>query len=598
MFENLPLNSIFKKINDTNRDDFPTYKIAILRNITLESIKPYVEYHTLKQKLRPSFYFCEFDNIMQNALDSQSKLYQLAPDLIIIAINGEILSNQLYQNFISLDKNEVNDKLEFIKEHFRNTISAIRRNSNTPILIHSLETPTYPSLGILDYQCINYQINSFRKVNMDLISILQEFEKTYLIDLDLIKARLGENNFKDQRYWHIGKAPFSKDAYFELAKEYSKFISALNGRSKKCIVLDLDNTLWGGIIGEDGIENIKLGKSYPGSAFLEFQNMILDLYSKGVLLAICSKNNYDDAIEALSQHPEMILRPEQFVSIKTNWNDKASNIKDIASELNIGLDSIVFIDDNKFETNLVANQIPEVTAVTLPEDPSGYVSYVKSLDLFNTLSLTSEDKKRSTMYHAESKRKTLKQSTTNIEDYLKSLEMCVTILTADKYSTPRIAQLTQRTNQFNLTTKRYTDSDIENFMSSNSHDVLYLKLNDNFGDSGIVGVAILNHKNNETVIDSLMLSCRVIGRGVEDIFLQSCILKAMQRNSQRVLASYHKTAKNSQVKTFYSQNGFDIISKDEESSIFAYDKINKQLNIPNYFKTIDTTGADITWNQE
>ena len=373
----------------------------------------------------------------------------------------------------------------------------------------------------------------------------------------------------------------------EIAIEHLKIIKSLYGKTKKCLVVDCDNTLWGGIIGEDGIENIKIGNTYPGNMYLDFQRKILNLLNKGVILAVCSKNNENDVLDVLENHPDMLLRKKHFSCVYANWNNKAENIKNISLDLNIGLDSIVFVDDSDFEANLVKEQLKEVTVISLPKETFKYAETIETCGLFDKLQYTSEDKKRGDLYRINVDRDKYKTAFSDLHSYYQSLEMKIEIEHVDEFSVSRASQLTQRTNQFNLTTRRYSNDDIMHFMNSENYEVLLLKLTDKFGEMGIVGLQILNYENTEkAIIDSFMMSCRIIGRGVENVFLKIGIDECFRKNYNKIEGNYIKSKKNELAAGFYLNNGFEKVSAD--GNVFVYTLNNSEQLIPftNYFKEI------------
>jgi FkbH-like protein len=325
-------------------------------------------------------------------------------------------------------------------------------------------------------------------------------------------------------------------------------------------VLDCDNTLWGGVVGEDGIAGIKLGASAPGSGFVEFQAAILDLYHRGILLAINSKNNEADVLEVLEHHPQSLLRPRHFAAMRVNWNDKATNLREIAAQLNIGLDALVFADDNPVECRLVRERVPEVVTIELPSDPSRYARLLRDLPYFDTLTLSDEDKRRTEMYRAEAQRSQLQASSGSMDEFLASLEMVLTLRAGDPFTTPRIAQLTQKTNQFNLTTRRYTEAEIEAAIADPRRTVVCAELTDTFDRSGIIAVAITHDEGDsgegETIIDTLLMSCRVIARGVEHALIAHVASEARARGRRVLVGEFLPTAKNGQVAGLYERFGF------------------------------------------
>jgi len=372
----------------------------------------------------------------------------------------------------------------------------------------------------------------------------------------------------------------------EFKKWFNKKFDAINYKRKKCLVLDLDNTLWGGILGEDGIDGVKLGGDYPGNAFRDFQANIKMAANAGVMLAVCSKNNIEDVKEMWAKHPENILRENDFVCIKSNWDDKAKNIAEIAQELNIGLDSFVFIDDNPRERERVKTELPMVEVPDFPDQPFELFDFFTKIysDFFQIHRLTNEDSKKTKQYKENTLRNQLKNSIGSIDEYIKNLNIELSIFVNSNIS--RVAQMTQKTNQFNLTTKRYSESEINNFIE-NGHYIYSLGVKDKFGDNGITAAAIvlLNKHNNSADIDSYLLSCRILGKNIENIFLKYILNQLYDRGIINVTAKYSKTKKNSQTTSFYENNNFDIVgqSKGEKSYIC---RLNKQFKIDNKFKLV------------
>jgi len=343
-----------------------------------------------------------------------------------------------------------------------------------------------------------------------------------------------------------------------IAEEIGRAWNAIKGNRKKCLVLDLDNTLWGGVIGEDGLQGIELSTTKEGSRFRDFQKRIKDLKDQGVLLTIASKNNEEDAMEAIRDHPDMVLREDDFVIIKANWEPKPVNIQKIANELNIGLDSLVFIDDNPIERESVKNALPEVNVPDFPKDTSMLESFVIEISkrYFPVLKLTEEDLSKTDQYKVEQKRNEIKQKSISIEEYLLSLEMKKTFRQIDESDVTRAAQLTQKTNQFNLTTRRYTESDIWNMMKSEDHQVWIGDLEDKFGSYGKVILAIVKLEENTAIIDTFLMSCRVMGRNIEKEFLNEIEKEMVSKGKNRIISEYIPTTKNSVVKDFWTENGY------------------------------------------
>jgi FkbH-like protein len=507
---------------------------------------------------------------------------------ILIYCYLDQLSWDLARNFCALSAEAVQQEINRITGFYQSVINGIRNQTPAMILWHGLELPDMPNYGIYDSLHSPGQKETITRLNQSLQNIIMQAPNSYFVDMNTCLTRAGSAQFYDSRYWHISKSPYSRDGLWEIANEDLKFLRSVLGKRKKCLVLDCDNVLWGGVVGEDGIGKIKLDKTYPGSTFYEFQQEVLNLYHSGIIIALCSKNNEEDVWGVFRRHPDMLLKEDHISAARINWEDKAKNIRSIAEELNIGLDSIVFADDNQFEINLVSQFLPEVETIHLPVNNAQHSRKIlASCGLFDTISLTEEDRLKTQMYKAEQKRTEFKTTITKLDDYYRSLEMEIEVKRADDYSIQRIAQLTQKTNQFNMTTRRYSEGDIKNFSGSSSHDVLYIKVNDKFGSSGLVGVSILEYKNKEAWIDSFLLSCRILGRGIENVFLKSTLMAAQKHGSRIVRADYIPSAKNSLAESFYPENGFTLQAAQEKTKTynFSLDRLDKN-NFPDYFKTL------------
>lgn len=579
----------YLNLNQSNMTSLPILNIAILRNIMLEPVEPYLRYLAYQMGYNAQIKFGEYDNIFQEAVAGQGNLLNKETNCILVFMKLETVSVDLARNFSGLSAEQIHLEVDRIKGYITAVLGGIRKQTDAMILWHSFELPVYPSLGIWDSQINEGQTAIIHDLNGFLRESLKHQKNAYFVDLNLCMARLGVKNFHDSRYWHIGRAPYSREALSEIAQEDFKFIRALKGKNKKCLVLDCDNTLWGGIIGEDGLAGIRLGKTYPGSAYYEFQQEVVNLYQRGVIIALCSKNNEDDVWEVFRKHPDMVLKEEHIATAQINWQDKVANLKQIAQDLNIGLDSLIFVDDSEFEVNLVREVLPEVEVIHLPTDRAiEYRDILVSCGLFDTLTISEEDKKRGAMYKAEAARKKMIIQATNMEEYFKSLEMVVEVRHANEFSIPRIAQLTQKTNQFNLTTRRYSEADIKALAEREDSDVLYVRLQDKFGDSGIVGVCILKYKEGKAIFDSLLLSCRILGRGVEDVFLIQALKLAQKKGCNEAIGEYYATKKNLQVEYFYIRYDYDEINTvgKKADKLFRYELTKPIKPIPPFFKSV------------
>ena len=567
----------------------PKVRIAVLRNIMVEPLEPYLRYCAMESSLNADIRFGGYDLIVQEAAGASPDLLTGETDAVLVFMRLEGLSWTLARSFASLDAPARESELDRIDQLLASILTGLRQQTNALILFCAFEQPMHPAFGASDAQMPDGQTATIARLNHMLRESLGRHQHAYLLDVNACLARIGSAAFYDQRYWHIGRAPYSRGALRELAAESWKFLRAVKGKQKKCLVLDCDNTLWGGVVGEDGIAGIKLGGAYPGSAYQEFQNEIVNLYHRGVIVALCSKNNEGDVWAVFRQHSDMVLKETHIASAQINWDDKATNLRRIAQDLNIGLDSLVFLDDNEVEIELVRRMVPEVEAVHLPKDrATDYRDILASLGLFDTLTVNEEDRQRGAMYKAEGSRKRLHEQAPDMGSFLASLEMVGEIRHADAMSIPRIAQLTQKTNQFNLTTRRYADADVSALAGCSDAEVISLRLKDKFGDSGLVGVAILTYAQRSAKIDTLLLSCRVLGRMVEDWFIGHLLRWAKDRGAIEVIGEYVATRKNAQVERFYEKQGFVAMSsgQPEGSKLFRFDLAAGIPALPAHIKLV------------
>ena len=548
-------------------------KITVLRNITVEGIEPYLRYLAADLGFSGQIAFGRYDQILQDALSPPKELLSSDTAAVFVIAPLATLSPVLDIGFSGCSASDVTAELDRLEAFFKSVIHGVRAHTDSPILWYGIESPAYAALGIADDQQVG-QSAAIRALNDKLKWALAEVSGAYFVNTERCLARLGVNQYYDLRHWYMARAPYSRLALAELAQEGFKFIRAIGGFSKKCLVLDCDNTLWGGVIGEDGLGGIEVAAdNYPGVAYLEFQKEIISLYQRGVILALCSKNNEKDILDTLAHHPDMLLKPKHFATWRINWNDKATNIREIASELNISLDSLLFVDDSVFEINLVQKLLPNVQTLQLPRGrPREYRWLLAASGAFDTPALTQEDRKRSELYRAERQRKEILNSANGLESYFQTLRMELHIMRADSSVVARIAQQTQKTNQFNLTTRRYSEADVVRMIVADDFDVFYLRVNDKFGDMGIVGSCICQYFGEEAVVDTLLLSCRALGRGIEKRFLEEILHLIRNFGIKLIFAQYIGTEKNLQVADFYQANGFSpCVGKTGEGSWFTCD---------------------------
>ena len=403
---------------------------------------------------------------------------------------------------------------------------------------------------------LTYQV---RKVNMGLMDLSQQYPNLFICDIAGLQNKLGRDYMFAPNVYVSTEMVLSIDALPYVASRVMDIICAIKGQFKKCLILDLDNTVWGGVIGDDGLEGIQLGHGLGiGKAFTEFQMWVKKLKQRGIIICVASKNNEETAKEPFEKHPDMVLRLNDIAVFQANWETKVDNIRTIQRILNIGFDSMVFLDDNPFERNIVRENIPGITVPELPEDPGEYLEFLYGQNLFETASYSQADKDRTKQYQVEAKRVSLSKTFTNEADFLKSLNMVSVVSGFTTFNTPRVAQLSQRSNQFNLRTIRYTEADIEAMAADQNVIDLSFTLEDKFGDNGLIAVIIMKRQDAETLfVDTWFMSCRVLKRGMENFTLNTMVEGAKEAGYKRIIGEYLPTPKNKMVEQHYPRLGFN-----------------------------------------
>ncbi len=567
-----------KKNAKKDMKNLKNYKIAILGNCSTQHLSTALKGYGYKEGYNLDIFDADYNQIDAQVMDDNSELYNHAPNSVLIYMSTE----KLFENFCQLELQNRNNFAENILNQIETYWNTINSKLKTNIMQFNFVEIDDKIFGNYSNKVSSSFIYQIRKLNYLLMEHVEKTKNAFLIDLSSIQNLYGRKELHDEKLYYIAKMPISTNLLPEVAKQVVDIIKALNGKIKKCVVLDLDNTLWGGVIGDDGLKSIQIGELGLGHAFSEFQMWLKELKNRGIILTVCSKNNEDIAKEPFEKHPEMVLRLEDISMFVANWQDKASNIKHIQETINIGMDSLVFIDDNPFERNLVKELIPDITVPDLPEDPAMYLSYLKSLNLFETASYSENDKDRTKQYQAEVGRATMQSSFEDFNDYLKSLQMVATAHEFNEFEIPRISQLTQRSNQFNLRTIRYTEAEIEEILRNDKYLTLSFSLKDKFGDYGLISVVIMEKKDKETLfLDTWLMSCRVLKRGMEEFIINTIIETAKKKGFKKVVGEYIKTPKNAMVEKIYSNLGFKEVKKDlfeAEVDNFSFNKTNIKLD--------------------
>ena len=543
-----------KKAARKSDPGLPAYKLAVIGNCATQHIATAIKGEAFLRGLSIDVFDADYDQIDAQTMDGGSKLYSFAPNAVLLVMCTE----KLYEGFCSTPVEKRPSFADDTIARIRMYWTLISEKLQTSILQFSFAYLNDGSMGnyALREPCsFSYQLS---RLNFLLGQSAAEHKGVYLVDINAIQSRLGTSHFKDDKLYYVAKMPFSLEALPHLAEQTVNMITALRGSIKKCVIVDLDNTLWGGVIGDDGLDGIEIGELGTGHAFSEFQLYLKELKKRGIILAVCSKNNEDTAKLPFEKHPEMVLRLDDFALFVANWQDKASNIRFIQQTLNIGMDSIVFLDDNPFERGVVRSLIPDITVPELPDDPALYLSYIRSLDLFETASFSSADADRTEQYRQEADRSALVAKFTSYDEYLRALEMSAQAAPFDKFHYPRIAQLTQRSNQFNLRTVRYTESEIESVANDDNHITRYYCLHDKYGDYGLISVVIMDKREDSSLfISEWLMSCRVLKRGMEEFIVNDIIRTASQCGCTKVIGEYIPSPKNAMVADLYERMGFE-----------------------------------------
>lgn len=549
----------FVELKKNLKKDFSslaTKSLAILGDTSTQFLSEALRGMAYEHGINLNIWEADFNQIERQVFDPTSELYAFKPEITIIfrsshKLLGKYNKYEPHQH-IALADNEI----EIIKSLYSNISSHI----DSKIIFYNyteIDDSVFGNFASKTESSFLYQI---RKLNYELMTLATQKSNLYLCDLSSVQNEIGKSNFFQPSLYINTDMVLSLDVLPKIAARTIDLISSLNGKLKKCVILDLDNTTWGGVIGDDGMENIQIGSLGIGKAFSEFQNWIKKLKNRGIIIAVCSKNTESIAKEPFEKHPDMILRLEDISVFKANWDNKVDNIRQIQSILNIGFDSMVFLDDNPFERTIVKESIPEICVPELPEDPAEYLEYLYKLNLFETISFSGEDKSRTRLYQIEAERAKTLEKFTDEEDFLKNLEMVSKVEPFNKFNTPRVSQLSQRSNQFNFRTIRYSEAEIEKIANSEDYASFTFTLEDKFGDNGLICVLILKKENSDTLfIDTWIMSCRVLKRGMESFVMNTITSYANENGYKKIKGEYIPTVKNVIVKDLYEELGFNKV---------------------------------------
>ncbi|HEX8594780.1 MAG TPA: HAD-IIIC family phosphatase [Pseudomonas sp.] len=544
---------------ETSLEPLTQIRLGILGNGTQDFVVPAIVASAARHGLALEIVKGEYDQILQDANDEDSAINTLRPHAVLIAVDYRALPWQTTPG----DEGTAMANVEMAMNYLQSVRTAVHRNSAGLCILQTLAAPPESLFGSYDRRVPGTMLWLIDELNRRIVDSLSKSEDL-LLDVAHLAAIVGLDAWHSPVEWNMAKLPFGSEFLPLYADHLARVLAALRGRSRRCLILDLDNTVWGGIIGDDGLEGIKIAQGDAvGEAHLAVQRMALVLRERGIVLAVSSKNTDEIARRPFQEHPEMLLREEHFAVFQANWRDKATNIKAIAEELSLGLDAMVFLDDNPVERGLIRQILPQVAVPEVDDDPASYARTLAAAGYFETVAFSEEDRKRATHYQENARRITLQQQAGDVDAYLASLDMEIVFKPFDAMGRSRIAQLINKSNQYNLTTRRYTEADVLEAQSAPDMFTRQVRLIDRFGDNGMISVVICKLSEPATwKIDTWLMSCRVLGRRVEDSVLCEIINHARNHGITRLVGEFIPTDRNMMVQKHYQKLGFELVTQD------------------------------------
>lgn len=538
-------------------------KIAVLGGSTTNDFIKTLEVFLLSEGIEPEFYESEYNRFWQDAMFENPELSEFAPDIIYIHTSYRNIASFIPETTDSAE--EIDAKLNERYSYYEKMWNRLASVYSCPIIQNNFELPPYRLFGNRDFYDIHGAVNFITRLNMRFAEYARANQGFYICDINYIASCFGLDKWFDDQAWYMYKYACSLDAVPYVTKNIANIIKSIFGKNKKVLALDLDNTLWGGVVGDDGVEGIEIGEETATSeCYKAFQEYVKKQKSIGIMLTVASKNDHENAIAGLN-HPEGVLRPDDFIVIKANWETKDRNLVATAGEMDLGIDSFVFADDNPTERALVERSIKGI-AIPVFDVPADYIRTIDRNGYFEVTNFSADDLKRNDMYKANVKRAELSTEFADYNEYLLSLDMKGEIKAFSPVYMQRITQLTNKSNQFNLTTKRYTQPEIESVANDGKHITLYGKLSDTFGDNGVVSVVIGEIKENVCDIDLWLMSCRVLKKNMEFAMLDTLVKECKERSVDTVIGHYYPTAKNGMVRNLFGDFGFEKTFEGEDGT--------------------------------
>ena len=561
-----------------SRNDWLEKRIAILGGSTTHDIRDVLELFLLNQGIKPAFYESEYNQYWQDVMFDNADLEEFKPDIIFIHTSNRNISKFPAMNE---SKESVDELLNSQYKHFTTMWGRIEEKYGCIVIQNNFDYPYWRLQGNREATDYHGTVNFVTRLNLMFAEYAQTHAHFFIHDINYLSAAYGLDRWFSPFEWFMYKCAFSMQAIPVFVHSLANIIKSLYGKNKKAFALDLDNTLWGGIVGDDGAENLKIGKETPtGEAYTEFQEYLRAHRQLGVILNVISKNESENAQAGL-RHPEMVLKPDDFIMVKANWEPKSQNLVDIAHTLSLTPDSFVFVDDNPAEREIVRQQIKNATVPEMGNKPEDYIRVLDKMGYFEVTLVSADDSKREKMYKENAQRAKAELSFSNYNDYLLSLNMKAEIGAFVPTYYARIAQLTNKSNQFNLTTRRYTQAEIEEVAANDNYVTLYGKLSDKFGDNGLVSVIIGQQKGDSVDIDLWLMSCRVLKRDMEKAMMDKLVSECRRCGVHKLIGHYYPTAKNGMVKDFYASMGFVKAAEDNKGNSNWEIGINEYMNMNN-----------------
>lgn len=583
--EKLELSNLLKAIRKFEKesvDDNQGLRIAVIGSTALQYFVKFIKYALHHEGINCSIFEGEYDSIRFEVFEDNSQLYAFKPNIVIVLPYATDLKK--YPKLLA-SKDEIESLSNQVISYYKSVWNNISKIDKVNILQANFVLPPIKELGNLEFQIESSKGSFIREVNQKLNQ--EKPSNVIIVDADALSNNIGKYNWFNYSAYYLNKAPVSLEYMPEFVDLFVQEIKALNGNTKKCLVLDLDNTLWGGVVGDVGFDGIQIDPNNAvGEAFRAFQSYCLNLKRKGVILAVCSKNELEIAKEPFLKNENMILKLDDISCFVANWENKAENLKAISQQLNIGTDSFVFFDDNPAEREIVKQYLPEVRVIEVPNDPALYVLQMEKEHPFEWLQITKEDLVRSQSYLENKERMAMQEKFVNYTEYLQALDMKGGVYQTTDSEVSRFAQLINKSNQFNLRTIRYTEADIHNFIADKNTVCLYAKLSDSFSNYGIISCVILKFKGDTCFIDTWVMSCRVLKRTVENMMFAKILAVANEHNCSRVLAEYLQTKKNKMVENYYDSLGFELESSNKVNEVLVKEYSLSNLSVtPEFFIT-------------